>query len=140
LRSIALFEAAKGVVALMAATGVMLHRQLRPIIIELAGHLHLNPASDRPLAILHALEARASMHLRLLALGVLIYAGIRLLEAAGLWRGMAWALWLGAVSAAIYLPFEIVEFAEHPRALPLALLVLNGGVAIYLTRNAIVRS
>ena len=90
LRSIALVEVAKALVALMAATGIALHEQLRPIIDRLSAHLHLNPASGRPLTILHALEANASAHLWLLALGVLVYAALRLLEAAGLWLGKAW--------------------------------------------------
>jgi uncharacterized membrane protein (DUF2068 family) len=135
LRSIALVEGAKALVALMAATGVALHERLRPIVNALAAHLRLNPANDRPLAIVHALGAEASAHLRLLALGVLIYAALRLLEAVGLWHSRVWALWIGALSAAIYLPFEIVELVEHPGALTVALLCLNGAVAFYLTRR-----
>lgn len=60
LRSIALLEAAKALVALMAATGIVLHVRLRPIVHALAPHLHLNPAHHRPLAIVHALGAEAS--------------------------------------------------------------------------------
>ena len=132
LRGIALFEAAKALVALMAATGFALHERLRPAIIDLSTHLHLDPANDRPLAIIHALRAAASTHLRLLAVGALVYAGMRLLEAVGLWRGRAWALWLGALSAAIYLPFEIVALCERPGVVTAALLCLNAAVAFYL--------
>jgi len=139
LRSIALVEVAKALIALMAATGIALHEQLRPIVDRLSSHLHLNPASDRPLAILQALKANASAHLWLLAMGVLVYAAFRLLEAAGLWRGKAWALWLGAISAAIYLPFEIVELIKHPGALTATLLVLNVAVAAYLTYRLVAR-
>jgi len=139
LRSIALVEVAKALVALMAATGIALHEQLRPIIDRLSDHLHLNPASGRPRAILHAFEANASAHLRLLALGVLVYAALRLLEAAGLWLGKAWALWIGALSAGIYLPFEVVELVKHPGALTAALLCINVAVAVYLTYGLIVR-
>ena len=139
LRSIALVEVAKALVALMAATGIALHEQLRPIIDRLSAHLHLNPASGRPLTILHALEANASAHLWLLALGVLVYAALRLLEAAGLWLGKAWALWIGALSAGIYLPFEVVELVKHPGALTIALLCINVAVAVYLTYGLIAR-
>lgn len=139
LRSIALVEVAKALVALMAATGIALHEQLRPIIDRLSAHLHLNPASGRPRAILHAFEANASAHLRLLALGVLVYAALRLLEAAGLWLGKAWALWIGALSAGIYLPFEVVELVKHPGALTAALLCINVAVAVYLTYGLIAR-
>jgi uncharacterized membrane protein (DUF2068 family) len=137
LRSIALVEGIKALVALMAATGVALHERLRPFINALAAHLHLNPANDHPLAIVRALRTEASAHLRLLALGALLYAVMRLLEAAGLWRGKAWALWLGAVSAMIYLPFEFVELLEHPGVLTVTLLGVNGAVALYLTRRVV---
>ena len=137
LRSIALVEVAKALVALMAATGIALHEQLRPIIDRLSVHLHLNPGSGRPLTVLHALEAHASAHLWLLALGVLVYAALRLLEAVGLWLGKAWALWLGALSAGIYLPFEVVELVKHPGALTAGLLCVNLAVAVYLTYRLI---
>ena len=139
LRSIALFDGAKALLALTAATGMVLHQRLQPVINALAAHLHLNPANDRPLAILHAIEADASAHLRLLALGVVTYAAMRLLEAVGLWQTKPWAVWLGAVSAAIYLPFEIAALVEHPDTLTASLLCLNGVVAYYLAHRVAAR-
>jgi uncharacterized membrane protein (DUF2068 family) len=139
LRGIAVIEAGKGVVAVLAATGVALHERLLPVVIDLASHLHLNPASDRPLAIVHALSARASGHLRLLAAGVLVYATLRVVEAVGLWHGRAWALWVGGISAAIYLPFEFALLLDRPGALPATLLALNGAIAAYLIHRAATR-
>ena len=139
IRGIALFEGAKAFVAIAAATGLVLHQRLQPMINGLAGHLHLNPAHERPLAIVHALEADASGHLRLLALGAVTYAAMRVLEAYGLWHARDWAIWFGAVSAAVYLPFEIVALVEHPDMLTTVLLCLNGGVTIYLAHRVAVR-
>jgi len=139
MRSIALFEGAKAFVAIAAATGLALHQRLQPMINSLAGHLHLNPAHDRPLAIVHALEADASAHLRLLALGALTYAAMRGLEAVGLWHARSWAIWLGAVSAAVYLPFEIAALVEHPDIATASLLCLNGGVTFYLGHRVVAR-
>jgi uncharacterized membrane protein (DUF2068 family) len=139
LRSIAILEASKAVIALLAGTGVVLHRQLRPVIHEIAAHLHFNPGHTRPLAIVQSLGAGASTHLRLLAIGVLVYAGMRLVEAAGLWRGKMWALWFGAVSAAAYLPFDLVKLFEHPGALTMALVLVNGAVVGYLAHRVAMR-
>ncbi len=139
LRSIAILEGSKAVVALLAGTGVVLHRQFRPIIHAIAAHLHFNPGHNRPLAILEALGADASAHLRVLGIGVLIYAGVRFVEAAGLWRGKAWALWFGAVSAAAYLPFDIVKLFEDPGALTMALVIVNGAVVCYLAHRVAIR-
>jgi len=132
IQGIALLEAGKAFVAIAAATGLVLHQRLQPMINGLAGHLHLNPAHDRPLAIAHALEADATAHLRLLALGAVTYAAMRMLEAVGLWHARNWAIWFGAVSAAVYLPFEVVALVEHPDILTTSLLCLNGAVTFYL--------
>jgi len=139
LRSIAVFEAVKGLIALMAATGIALHRQLRPMVYALADHLDLDPAHDRPMALLHALAAGANAHLRLIGFGALAYAILRFAEAIGLWQARVWALWFGALSAALYLPFELMRLFSHPGVLPLALLILNGAVVYYLSKSVIAR-
>jgi uncharacterized membrane protein (DUF2068 family) len=139
IRSIALFRAAKAFVAIAAATGLVLQQRIQPMINGLAGHLHLNPAHDRLLAIVHTLEADASTHLKLLALGAGTYAAMRLLEAVGLWHPRNWAIWFGVVSAAVYLPFEIVALVKHPDMLTTSPLCLNGGVTIYLAHRVSAR-
>jgi uncharacterized membrane protein (DUF2068 family) len=37
------------------------------------------------------------------------YAIVRFVEAYGLWLGRRWAEWFAALSAGIYLPFEVYE-------------------------------
>lgn len=132
LRGIAIVESAKAVVALIAATGIAIDRRPGHWIDALAAHLHLNPAAERPRAILEALEATATAHLRLLAAGVLAYALMRAVEAVGLWRGRAWAMMFGAVTAAVYLPFDLVELIRRPGAPTLALMLVNLAVVSYL--------
>ena len=57
---------------------------------------------------------------------------MRFAEAFGLWHGKAWAVWLGAISGAIYVPFEAVEMSRKFTALPIASLVVNLLVVGYL--------
>lgn len=129
IRTIALVEALKGVIALLAAAGVMslIHRQdLYDVALALVRHTHLNPASHYPQIFLDA-AAHYQQQGRLvwLALGAAAYVGVRLAEAYGLWRGRAWAEWLAALSGAIYVPFDALHWLRHPSALGATVLLVN---------------
>ncbi|MEA3244937.1 MAG: DUF2127 domain-containing protein [Gemmatimonadota bacterium] len=134
-KGVALFEASKGVLVLLAGLGVMSwNRGLRRVVEILVGHLHLNPAKHQP-HIFEVVAADASTHMQLLALGAGAYVIGRFVEAFGLWYGRRWAVWLAAATAAIYLPFEVVELVRRPGLVPIAALVINLGVVAYLLRR-----
>ncbi|PZQ56378.1 MAG: DUF2127 domain-containing protein [Variovorax paradoxus] len=122
LRTVALFEAFKGVLALAAASGLLtlLHGDLHGLAVRLVHHLHLNPAAHYP-HVQHLQDSR----LGLLALGAFAYGALRLVEAYGLLRNRAWAEWLSAASGAIYVPFELAGLLRHADALHAVLLVAN---------------
>lgn len=111
LRAIALLEAAKGALVIVAGFGLLalVHRDLQAIAEEIIRHSHLNPASRIPRIFLEAAAAATDGRLRLLALGALAYSSLRFVEAWGLWRARPWAEWLGIASGALYLPIEIYE-------------------------------
>ncbi|WP_052263275.1 DUF2127 domain-containing protein [Geobacter pickeringii] len=111
LRTIACFEAAKGLLVILAGLGLLalIHRDVQAIAEEIVRHFHLNPASRVPRIFLEAAGTADGPRLKLLALGAFGYATLRLAEAWGLWRGRAWAEWLGIVSGGIYLPLEVYE-------------------------------
>ena len=50
VRSVALFEALKGAVALVAATGMLtlIHKDVHPVAVIIVEHAHLNPAAKYP--------------------------------------------------------------------------------------------
>lgn len=132
---IALLELTKGIIAILASVALAFHHEVAKILHQLALHLHLNPGRHHPSALLHALQAHASTHIRLIALGVLLYASLRLLEGAGLWQGKRWAVWLGAVSGAIYLPFEIIEAVHIPTPLSISTLLVTVVITYVLIRR-----
>lgn len=138
LRTVALLEGAKGAVALLAASGLALHREVAAVVHLLAEHLHLNPGRDLPNAFYEALKADAAAHLKLIAGGILVYAVIRFVEAVGLWRERRWAEWLGALSAAVYLPFELLQFARHPGLLSAGFVVFTSFLVIFLGMQLVV--
>lgn len=125
VRTIALIEATKGSLALLAAIGVhaLLHGNAARFVDAFVRHSHLNPARHYPGIFLRAVANMSDAWLWLLALGAATYAGLRLLEAYGLWFDRSWAKWLAILSGAIYLPVEVYEFAV--RRSPIGLLVLT---------------
>ena len=134
LRTIAVFEAFKGALALLAAGGILaiIPAGARHIAIELVGRLHLNPGKSYPSVFVRLLENAASAQLWLIAGLVVVYAVVRFVEAYGLWRTRRWAEWLAAISGAIYVPAEIYELSRSITAIKLAALVLNIAVVAYM--------
>ena len=125
LHVIALIEAAKGALALLAASGLEL---LGPAPLQRAVHamiatFQLDPDHGAMAWLAHAINP-GSVHLA--ALVAALYGLLHLAEGWGLWRAKAWASWLGCLTAAAYLPFDLYAFASHRHWL--AALV----VAIYL--------
>lgn len=115
LRTIAVFEASKGLLVLSASVALFRHidnawQTRAEMLIQ---HLHLNPASHAPRILLDLSANITEPRLLALAFGALFYAAIRLLEGYGLWQGKHWATVLGLASAGLYLPFEILSLLSH---------------------------
>ena len=136
-RLIALFEAGKGVLALLGAVGLLrlVHRDVREVLEAVLGHLRLNPAGREPAILLRLAEHATDPRLRLLAAGVLLYAATRLAEAWGLWYERSWAAWIGVITAGAYVPIELLEIARHPRPLAFLALGVNLAVLAWLARG-----
>lgn len=116
VRAVAYLEAAKGVLVLAAATGLLslIHRDVHHLAAVLIEHTHLNPASRYPQIFLDASTKLGDSSLLWLAAGAFLYAAVRLLEAYGLYFERAWAELLAACSGAIYVPFEVAELVRRP--------------------------
>ena len=57
---------------------------------------------------------------------------MRWAEAWGLWQGHSWGEWLGALSGALYVPFELRHLLHRPTWLNAAVLMLNVAVVAFL--------
>ena len=99
IRAIALFEAAKGLLVLVAGLGLLslVHRDVAALAERLVHFSHLNPASKYPHIFIDAAAGVTDVKLWMLAGGAGAYAVVRLVEAYGLWMGRAWAEWLALV-------------------------------------------
>ncbi len=136
MRSVALLEAGKGLIVLLAASGLLslVHADLHAVAEQVVAHLHLNPASRYPRILIDAAGQLRNTDVVLLAVGAIAYAVLRFVEAYGLYRERAWAEGLAAISGALYVPFEVVRLSEDPGALGASLLVLNLAVVAIMVR------
>jgi uncharacterized membrane protein (DUF2068 family) len=127
LKSIAIVEALKGAVVLLAAAGAvsLVHENAQVIADEIVRHFHLNPASHYPRIFLDAVKSLNSSKLWMLATGAFLYSCVRFIEAYGLWHERAWAEWFGVVSGAVYLPVEVYELFRGFSVIKLVLLATN---------------
>jgi uncharacterized membrane protein (DUF2068 family) len=126
LHLVALFEAAKGAVVILAGLGLLalLNHRVQAVAEEIVGRLHFNPARHVPQVFLQAIRV-ADAHHWALATTALFYALVRFVEAYGLWRGRAWAEWFAILSGGIYLPLELYELSRSVTLVKLSVFFVN---------------
>lgn len=134
LRAVALFEATKGLVILVAGFGLLslVHSGAQAVAEELVHHLHLNPAARYPRIFLDLAGRLTDHRLWMLAGLALLYASVRFVEAYGLWRERRWAEWFALASGGIYIPFEIYELAAGISMVKLITFAANVIVVSYI--------
>jgi len=134
LRVIAIFEATKGLLVLLAGFGLLayIHKDLHAAAERLVMHFHFNPASRYPRIFIDLANHVTDRQLWFLALSAALYATIRFVEAFGLWRKRSWAEWFGLLSAGMYVPLEILEVYRGVTWPRVTLLVVNSGIVMYL--------
>lgn len=79
----------------------------------------------------HALEVN-SHTLRLLAIGLTVYAVIEVIEGVGLWLVKRWGEYFAMVATSIFLPYEIYDLTSKVTALRVVAFVLNLALVLYL--------
>lgn len=130
IRAIAVYEAAKGALVLLAGFGLLglLHRDVQAIAERLVRFSHLNPAAKYPRIFIDAADRVTDAQLWMLAGGAAAYALVRGFEAYGLWKGRAWAEWLALVAGGLYVPVEYYHVWHRFTWVRLAILGTNLGV------------
>lgn len=134
VRTIAIFEALKGALVLVAGFGLLslLHRDLQELAEHLVRMSHLNPAHHYPRVFIEAATRTSDVRLKTLAGAAFLYSTLRFVEAYGLWRTKAWAEWFAIISGSAYLPLEILEVIRKPTAIRIGILLLNAAIVAYL--------
>jgi uncharacterized membrane protein (DUF2068 family) len=138
LRGIALFEAGKGLLAIMVAIWLLslLHKDIQDVAEHLLHFLHrifrLNPDGHLARSIIRGARRVTPGNLHLWIGGTMLYAIIRFVEAVGLWLEKQWAEWFALISGCLYLPIEIYELAHHATPIKWAIFATNLLIVAYL--------
>ena len=134
LRSLALFEAAKGILAIIGSIIIFAfsHKDLTEVAEHVLSALHVHPGSRFAGAVFRAADKATTQQVVFVGIGVLVYAAVRLIEAVGLWHERDWAEWFALLSGCLYLPWEIYEIARHQTPIRVGILVVNIIVVLYL--------
>lgn len=137
VRLVALLEAAKGAVVLIAGLGILevMHVGAARFVDDLVGHMHLNLANGTPRVFADLANNTSDRQLQLLAAAAFAYVAVRATEAFGLWNRRRWAEWFSVASGLVYVPFELVELAHGVTPLRIGMLLVNLGVVIYMLRT-----
>lgn len=127
IRAVAVLEAGKGLLVLLAGIGVlsMLHHDARHIAQHLMELLHLDLTDKYPSIFVEFAAKLTDAKLATLAVLAATYTLVRFIEAFGLWHEKRWAEWFAAVSGGVYIPFEIYEMVLNFRWLYLGALLIN---------------
>ncbi|SRR6266481_1943238 len=136
LKGVAVFEAVKGIAALVGGVWVLsLVRRHKPPT-EVAGRMllfmHIGPERHFYNRVLHEAGKITPGILWVIIIGILIYSIVRFVEAAGLWLEKEWAEWFALLTGSMYLPVELYAIVRHPNGFKWGILSLNILVLLYL--------
>jgi len=135
VRFVAIFEAAKGALILLAGFGALslIHHDLQQLAEELVRHVHLDPASHYPRIFIEAADRVSDARLWLLAALSFGYAALHFVQGYGLWRRQRWAAWLAIAAAASYVPLEVYGLLHGISKLKAGTLTVNVAIVLYMS-------
>ncbi|MBO2448121.1 DUF2127 domain-containing protein [Actinomadura barringtoniae] len=143
MRFFAVERAIRGIVVLVAAYGVWRFAEsrgsvqrifekeiplLRPIADQVGWDLDHSKVVE---SIRHVFDLNATT-LRWLAIGLLVYAAIEIIEAVGLWMLKRWGEYFAVIATSFGLPIEIYELSEKITVVRIGALLINIGLIVYI--------
>jgi uncharacterized membrane protein (DUF2068 family) len=107
-------------------------REYLPTLKPLAAKLGIDLQSTGPVKLIQkALDAQHST-LELVAVGVLAYGALELVEGVGLWLMKRWGEYVAMVGTLVFIPLEIYELVERVTWLRVVAFALNVFAVVYL--------
>jgi uncharacterized membrane protein (DUF2068 family) len=103
-----------------------------PTLRPLADRLGVDLQNAGPVHLLQEAFAASHSTLLLVALGVLAYGALELLEAVGLWLMKRWGEYVAVVGTGVFIPLEVYELFEKVTVLRAGAFVLNVFAVVYL--------
>ncbi|MQY06765.1 DUF2127 domain-containing protein [Actinomadura macrotermitis] len=143
MRFFAVERAVRGLLVLVAAYGVWRFAEsrgsiqrifedeiplLRPIAKQVGWDLDHSKMVE---SARHVFDMKAET-LRWLAVALVVYAAVELIEAVGLWLLKRWGEYFAVIATSFGLPVEIYELAERVTVVRIGALVINIGLIVYI--------
>ena len=134
LRTVAVFEAAKGLIVLLLGLGALrfIHKDLDDVAEQIIRFLHASPGGRLSNLFVAAASRANDKSLWAIAAAAMVYAIVRFAEAYGLWYARDWAEWFALLSGAMYLPWEVLSILRHPHPIKWAVLLINLAIVLYM--------
>ena len=103
-----------------------------PAIRPLADRLGVDLQETGPVHLIQRAFSASHSTLLLVALGVLAYGALELLEAVGLWLMKRWGEYVAVVGTGVFIPLEVYELVEKVTWLRIAAFALNIFAVVYI--------
>jgi uncharacterized membrane protein (DUF2068 family) len=103
-----------------------------PTLRPLADKLGIDLQNTGPVKLIQKALAADHSTLRLVAIGVLAYGALELLEGIGLWLMKRWGEYVAMVGTLVFIPLEVYELVERVTWLRVAAFVFNLFAVVYL--------
>ncbi|HEY3938108.1 MAG TPA: DUF2127 domain-containing protein [Bryobacteraceae bacterium] len=133
LKTVAIFEALKGLIVVVLAIALLSVRtHIEDYAEDLLYHLNIDFDHRFAQAFLRAASKLSDARGWTVALAALTYSTVRFVEAWGLWQRRVWAEWFALLSGALYLPWELLRIAEHATWDRIAVLGVNIVIVLYM--------
>jgi len=134
LRTVAMFEAAKGLIVLLLGLGLLrlVHKDLDEVAEQIIRFLHASPGGRLSNMFITAASKANDKSLWAIAAAAMVYALVRFAEAYGLWYEREWAEWFALLSGAMYLPWEVLSIIRHARPIKWVVLLVNLAIVLYM--------
>jgi uncharacterized membrane protein (DUF2068 family) len=134
VRAIAVFEAVKGFLAIIAAFALLSlrHKDLEAAAQNLINNLHFDPSGELAQKFVETAGKIEDANFTLVFLVLALYVVVRFVEAYGLWFLKAWAEWFAIISGCLYIPIEIYELLKKPTFTRAFILIFNVAIVLYL--------
>lgn len=143
MRLLAVERMIRALVLILVAVGIFHLRNSRshlkeaftnelPLIRPLADQLGWNIDESRIIKTIDEAFSLSYTTLTWLALAILVYAALQMIEATGLWLVRRWGEYFAVVATSLFLPLEIFELSEKVTALRVVLLLVNIAAVAWL--------
>jgi uncharacterized membrane protein (DUF2068 family) len=120
---------------LVASHRQALREKFYRVVADLQGGVGGGPVQNHRTGLIHDLDRLFSLSggtLKLVGLGIAIYALLEGIEAVGLWFQQRWAEYLTFIATTVFLPLEVYELLHGASPLKVIALIVNLAIVGYL--------